>query len=79
MLKVDVDKIIPVTDARDNFNKIIDEVDSSDDMYVLTKNGTPVAVVVGVNHLEKLTGTPANGIAAATSSTASDDKDDKKE
>ena len=56
MLQVDVDKIIPVTEARDSFNKIIDEVDNTDQMYVLTRNGTPAAVVVGVNHLEKLTG-----------------------
>lgn len=79
MLKVDVDKIVPVTDARDNFNKIIEEVDSSDEMYVLTKNGTPVAVVVGVNHLEKLTGTPAGGIAATSGSSDDDKKKDANE
>lgn len=56
MLEVDIDKILPVTEARDSFNKIVDEVEGSDHMYVLTKNGKPAAVVVGVNHLEKLTG-----------------------
>lgn len=56
MLSVDIEKIIPVTEARDMFNKIIDEVEGSDDLYVLTKNGKPSAVVVGINHLEKLTG-----------------------
>lgn len=56
MLEVEIDKIMPVTEARDNFNKIVDEVESSDAMYVLTKNGKPSAVVVGVHHLEKLTG-----------------------
>lgn len=56
MLSVDIEKIIPVTEARDMFNKIIDEVEGSDDLYVLTKNGKPAAVVVGINHLEKLTG-----------------------
>jgi prevent-host-death family protein len=38
------------------FNKIVDEVEGTDELYVLTKNGKPAAVVVGVNHLEKLTG-----------------------
>jgi len=56
MLSVDIEKIIPVTEARDMFNKIIDEVEGSDELYVLTKNGKPAAVVVGINHLEKLTG-----------------------
>lgn len=56
MLEVDIDKILPVTEARDSFNKIVDEVEGTDHMYVLTKNGKPAAVVVGVNHLEKLTG-----------------------
>jgi prevent-host-death family protein len=56
VLEVDIDKILPVTEARDSFNKIVDEVEGTDHMYVLTKNGKPAAVVVGVNHLEKLTG-----------------------
>jgi len=56
VLEVDIDKILPVTEARDSFNKIVDEVEGTNHMYVLTKNGKPTAVVVGVNHLEKLTG-----------------------
>jgi len=64
MLEVDIDKILPVTEARDNFNKIIDEVEGTDHMYVLTKNGKPSAVVVGVNHLEKLTGKTADELTS---------------
>ncbi|MFA6963171.1 MAG: type II toxin-antitoxin system Phd/YefM family antitoxin [Patescibacteria group bacterium] len=56
MLEVDIEKIIPITDARDRFNQIIEEVEASDDMYVVTKNGKPSAIIVGVHHLEKLTG-----------------------
>jgi len=56
MLDVDVEKILPVTEVRDSLNKIIDEVEGSDELYVVTKNGKPSAVVVGVQHLEKLTG-----------------------
>ena len=64
MLSVDIEKIIPVTEARDMFNKIVDEVEGSDELYVLTKNGKPAAVVVGVNHLEKLTGESTSEIMA---------------
>jgi len=56
MLEVDIEKIIPVTDARDSLNQIIETVESSDSMYVITKNGKPSAIIVGVHHLEKLTG-----------------------
>lgn len=64
MLEVDIDKILPVTEARDNFNKIIDEVEGTEHMYVLTKNGKPSAVIVGVNHLEKLTGKTADELTS---------------
>jgi prevent-host-death family protein len=83
MLQVDIDKITPVTEARDNLNKIVEEVDNSDVMHVLTKNGTPVAVIVGVNHLEKLTGQPLEGgsassaPASASGATSDDDKKDE--
>jgi len=64
MLEVDIDKILPLTEARDNFNKIIDDVGGTEHMYVLTKNGKPSAVVVGVNHLEKLTGKSADELTS---------------
>ena len=64
MLEVDIDKILPVTEARDSFNKIVDEVEGSDEIYVLTKNGKPSVVVVGVNHLEKLTGITADELTS---------------
>lgn len=64
MLEVDIDKILPLTEARDNFNKIIDDVEGTDHMYVLTKNGKPSAVIVGVNHLEKLTGKTADELTS---------------
>lgn len=62
MLEVNIEKIIPVTEARDMFNKIVDEVEGTDELYVLTKNGKPAAVVVGVNHLEKLTGAGSDAV-----------------
>lgn len=62
MLEVNIEKIVPVTEARDSLNKIIDEVSAGDELYVLTVNGKPSAVVVGVHHLEKLTGTKQEDI-----------------
>lgn len=73
MLDVDIEKIIPVIEAKEKFDAIVVEVESTDGLYVLTKNGKPCAVIVGVHHLEKLTGTShevlmgtAAGVAGAT-------------
>jgi prevent-host-death family protein len=63
MLEVDIEKIIPVTDARDSLNQIIETVEGSDSMYVITKNGKPSAIIVGVHHLEKLTGMKTDDIS----------------
>jgi prevent-host-death family protein len=64
MLEVKIEKILPVTEARDSFNKLVDEVEGTDELYVLTKNGKPAAVLVGVHHLEKLTGTSEEELMA---------------
>lgn len=56
MLEVQIENIIPVTEARDKFNQIVDAVEGTDHLYVMTKNGKPAAIMVGVHHLEKLTG-----------------------
>lgn len=77
MLSVDIEKIIPVTGARDMFNKIVDDVEGSDELYVLTKNGKPTAVVVGVNHLEKLTGETSGEIMSKVSEATEEPKDDE--
>jgi prevent-host-death family protein len=53
MLEVQIDRIISVTDARNNFNKIVEDVERGD-MYVLTKGGTPTVAIVSVSELEKL-------------------------
>jgi prevent-host-death family protein len=70
MLEVKIEKILPVTDVRDSLNKIVEEVSAGDELYVLTVNGKPSAVIVGVHHLEKLTGTPTDELMnAATTPT----------
>lgn len=56
MLEVKIENIIPVTEARDRFNQIVDTVEGTDEMFVMTKNGKPAAIMVGVHHMEKLTG-----------------------
>lgn len=77
MLKVDVDKIIPLTEARDSLNKIVDDVEKNDQsVYVLTRNGTPIAMITGVNHLEKLTGGNSDALTASASKTADGKKED---
>ncbi|MFA5926686.1 MAG: type II toxin-antitoxin system Phd/YefM family antitoxin [Patescibacteria group bacterium] len=69
MLEVDIEKILPVTEVRDSLNKIVDEVSANDILYVLTVNGKPSAVVVGVHHLEKLTGIANDSIATVAPQT----------
>lgn len=56
MLEVQIENIIPVTEARDKFNQMVDSVEGTEELFVLTKNGKPAAIVVGIHHLEKLTG-----------------------
>jgi prevent-host-death family protein len=56
MLEVKIDKIVPISSVRDSLNEIVGNVENSDDLYVITKNGLPTAIIVGVHHLEKLTG-----------------------
>ena len=66
MLDVNIEKILPVTEVRDSLNKIVDEVESTDELYVVTKNGKPSAIIVGVHHLEKLTGIDHKELIPAT-------------
>lgn len=53
MLQVNIDKILPVTEARAKIAQVVDEV-SRGDVYVLTRGGKPVALVVPINLVDKL-------------------------
>lgn len=53
MINVPIDKIIPLTTARDTLSKIVAEVETSTPMYVLTKGGKPSVAVVNIDYLEK--------------------------
>ena len=68
MLEVQIENIIPVTEARDRFNQIVDSVEGTEELYVLTKNGKPAAIVVGIHHLEKLTGESHTAVFGTESS-----------
>jgi prevent-host-death family protein len=72
MLEVKVENILPVTEARDTFNQLIDKVEGTDEMFVMTKNGKPIAILVGVHHLEKLTGENHEELFGTTGSTPVD-------
>lgn len=55
MLEVEINKILPLTEARDNFSKIVGEVEKGE-LYVLTKNGKPAVAIINVAKLEEMIG-----------------------
>lgn len=54
MLKIPIDKILPVTEARANISKLVDDVEKGD-VYVLTRGGKPSVVVASVEYIKKMT------------------------
>jgi len=54
-LKVLLENIIPLTEARDHFSQIVSEV-QKDKLYVLTKGGKPAVAIIDVKYLETITG-----------------------
>ena len=54
-LKVSLENIIPLTEARDHFSQIVSEV-QKDKLYVLTKGGKPAVAIIDVKYLEHITG-----------------------
>lgn len=56
MLHVPIDKIVPLTTARDTLSKIIADVESGTPLYVLTKNGKPSVAVLSINELQNQVG-----------------------
>jgi prevent-host-death family protein len=58
-LKVSLHNIIPLTEARDHFSQIVNEV-QRDKLYVLTKGGKPVVAIIDVKYLETVSGGSIN-------------------
>lgn len=54
-LKVSLENIIPLTEARDHFSQIVTEV-QQDKLYVLTKGGKPAVAIIDVKYLESISG-----------------------
>lgn len=55
-MDVDINKILPVVEIKEKLEQIVKEVANSDNIYLATLDGLPSAIIVGVHHLEKLTG-----------------------
>ena len=55
MLKVPIDKILPVTEARSNISKLVDDVEKGN-IYVLTRGGRPSCVLAPIDYIKKLEG-----------------------
>jgi prevent-host-death family protein len=55
VLKVPIDKILPVTEARSNISKLVDDVEKGN-IYVLTRGGRPSCVLAPIEYIKKLEG-----------------------
>lgn len=56
-ISVPIDRIVPLTDARDNFSRIVADIENSQDgLYVLTKGGKPAIALISIQKLEHLMG-----------------------
>lgn len=47
-----MNRTIPLKEARAKFSKLVDRVDQLSDRYIVTKNGTPKAVVMSAEEFE---------------------------
>lgn len=57
MISVPIDRIVPLTDARDNFSRLVSDVEAdTEGLYLLTKGGKPSIALVNIDYLEKLMG-----------------------
>lgn len=52
MLKVELDKILPVTEARAKIATVVDDV-AKGNVYVLTRGGKPIVLVAPIDFLDK--------------------------
>ncbi len=69
MLKVSIEKIVPVTEARSRLSELIEEA-VDDNFWVLTKSGRPRVALVDVSYLDKLVRKARfNDLAAQSQST----------
>lgn len=55
MIKIPLKNVIPLSEARSNFSKLIEEA-SANNAFLITKGGKPAVVIAGADMIEKLTG-----------------------
>src|SRR5688500_9946255 len=59
MLSVQIDRIIPIDEAKEDFEKIIatlSEESAGDNLFILTRDGKPAVAVVNIRYLSDITG-----------------------
>lgn len=59
MISVQIDKIIPLAEAKEDFETIISDVSeegNQNNLYILTRDGKPAVAIVNINYLSELTG-----------------------
>jgi hypothetical protein len=56
-LKVSIDHILSITEAKTGFNNLIEKIESdTEGVFILTKGGSPAAALVNIPYLERLLG-----------------------
>lgn len=53
MLKVPIDRIVPVTNARAKIASLVKNVQDEKSLYVITRGGRPAAVLASIDYIEK--------------------------
>lgn len=67
MINVPIDRIVPLTDARDNFSRLVADLENQPEgMYVLTKGGKPAIALININFLAKVMGDDKANVATNT-------------
>lgn len=59
MLSVQIDKIIPLDEAKEDFEKIVEAIsqeDGGNNLYILTRDGKPAIAIVNIKYLSDITG-----------------------
>lgn len=56
MIHADLDKILPEADALEKITSIIEEVETNQELFIITKSGRPAVAVINIDYLEELTG-----------------------
>ena len=52
MLKISIDKILPLSNVRANLSKVVNNVEKGD-IYVITRGGKPSAVIAPIDYIKK--------------------------